>query len=158
MAWEVTFQRTDLQALGDVPTLRNALEAAVPGIQYYTEPSGLQKLDAAAKMGVKFPEVLIKHFENLPAKLYAVYSTDELTVTIYGFEAKPLIRLHAEIRGTQNPAPILRILCQHNSWSALDDQTGFAIDLNDETPKQWLSFLGYRDSIRQENDGAKSSS
>lgn len=158
MAWEVTFQRTDSQALGDVPTIRKSLEAAIPGIQYCAEPSGLQKLEAAAKMGVKFPEVLIKHFENLPAKLYAVHSSDNLTITIYGFEAEPLSRLHAEIRGTQNPGPILRTLCQHNSWSALDDQTGFAIDLCDETPKQWLAFLGYRDSILQENDGANSSS
>jgi hypothetical protein len=156
MPWEVTFQRSDLQALGDLATIRRGIETAIPDIQYYTEPSGIQKLEAAAKMGVEFPDVLKKHFENLPAKLHAVYSSEDLTISIFGFESQPLNRLHAEIRGNQNPAPILRTLCVQNSWSALDDQTGSAIDLNDTIPTQWLEFMGYRDSILQEDNGPPS--
>jgi hypothetical protein len=153
MPWEVTFQRTGLQSLDDIATIRRGIEAAIPDIQFCTEPSGLQKLEAAAKMGVEFPDVLKKHFENLPAKLYAVYSTEDLTITIYGFESQPLTRLHAEIRGKHNPTSILRSLCAINTWAAVDDQTGTAIDLNEEVPQQWLAFLDYRDSITQENSG-----
>ncbi len=157
MPWEITFQRADLESMDDVETIQSGIEAALPEIQYITEPSGLEKLEAAAKMGVEFPDVLKKHFELLPAKLYAVYNTDDFAITIYGFEAQPLARLHAEIRGNQNPGPILRSLCSRNAWITIDDQTGATIDLSETTPKQWLDFCGYQDSVRRENDEQPSS-
>ena len=125
----------------------------MPDIQYYTEPSGLEKLEAAKRMGVDFPDVLRTHFENLPAKLNAVYTAENLMVRIYGFESQPLTKLHAEIRGCENPAAVLRQLCAMNSWIALDDQSGTDIELSDAPPKQWLGFFGYVDSIRAENNG-----
>lgn len=136
MPWELTLQRSDLQTMDDVETIRRRIEAVVPDVRFYTEPSGLQKLEAAAKMGVEFPDVLRRHFENLPAKLYAVYSTEELTITIYGFESQPLTRLHLEIRGDQNPGPVLQSLCECIMCCAVDDQTGETVDFNDRVPNQ----------------------
>jgi hypothetical protein len=153
MPWEVTLQRIDGQPMGELAALRAGIESAIPGIQYHTEPSGLERLEAARKMGVEFPDVLRTHFENLPAKLNAVFVTENLMVRIYGFESRPLTRLHAEIRGNENPAPVLRQLCALNSWIAVDDQSGTDIELSDASPKQWLNFLGYIDSIRQEDQG-----
>ncbi len=153
MPWEVTLQRIDRQSMGDLTVLRTCIETAVPDIQYHTEPSGLEKLEAAKKMGVEFPDVLRTHFENLPAKLNAVYTAEGLMVRIYGFESQPLTRLHAEIRGNGNPGPVLRQLCALNSWIAMDDQSGATIELSDAAPKQWLDFLGYVDSSREENIG-----
>jgi hypothetical protein len=152
MPWEVTLQRIDRQHMGELTALRTCIESAVPDIQYHTEPSGLEKLEAAKKMGVEFPDVLRTHFENLPATLNAVYTAENLMVRIYGFESQPLTKLHAEIRGCENPAPVLRQLCAMNSWTALDDQSGTNIELSDAPPKQWLDFLGYVDSILDENN------
>lgn len=139
--------------MGELTSLRECIESAVPDIQYHTEPSGLERLEAAKKLGVEFPEVLRTHFENLPAKLNAVYTADNLMVRIYGFEAQPLMRLHAEIRGNENPASVLRQLCSLNSWIAIDDHSGTEIELSDASPKQWLDFLGYADTIRDEDNG-----
>jgi hypothetical protein len=153
MPWEVTLQRIDGQPMGELSALRTRIESAVPDIQYHTEPSGLERLEAAKKMGVQFPDVLITHFENLPAKLNAVYTAKNLMVRIYGFESQPLTRLHAEVRGNENPAPVLRQLCALNSWIAMDDQSGTDVELSDAPPKQWLDFLGYVDSIREQDNG-----
>ena len=153
MPWEVTLLRIDRQPMGELSSLRTCIESAVPDVQYHTEPSGLEKLEAAKKMGVEFPDVLRTHFENLPAKLNAVYIAENLMVRIYGFESQPLTKLHAEIRGNENPVPVLRQLCALNSWIALDDQSGTNIELSDAAPKQWLDFLGYVDSIREEDNG-----
>jgi hypothetical protein len=153
MPWEVTLQRIDRQPMGELTVLRKCIESAVPGIQYHSEPSGLERLEAAKKMGVEFPDVLRTHFENLPAKLNAVYTAENLMVRVYGFETQPLTRLHAEIRGNENPAPVVRQLCAFNSWIALDDQSGSDIELSDAPPKQWLDFLGYVDSIREQDNG-----
>lgn len=78
MPWEVTLQRIDGQPLGELAALRTCIESALPAIQYHTEPSGLEKLEAAKKMGVEFPDVLRTHFENPPAKLNAVFTADNL--------------------------------------------------------------------------------
>lgn len=153
MPWEVTLLRIDRQPMGELGSLRTCIESAVPDVQYHTEPSGLEKLEAAKKMGVEFPDVLRTHFENLPAKLNAVYVAENLMVRIYGFESQPLTKLHAEIRGNENPVPVLRQLCALNSWIALDDQSGTNIELSDAAPKQWLDFLGYVDSIREVDNG-----
>lgn len=149
MPWEVTIRRRDHQSMGEVDALRTSIQNAIPDIQYHMEPSGLEKIEAARKMGVEFPEVLRKHFENLPAKLHALYIAENLTVTIYGFETQPLLRLHAEIRGNGNPSTILNQLCVLNSWIAVDDSSGSEIELSDTPPRQWLDFLGYMDSVRE---------
>ncbi len=146
-------QRIDRQPMGEPAALRTGIESAIPEIQYHTEPSGLKRLEVAKKMGVQFPDILRTHFENLPAKLNAVYTAENLMVRIYGFESQPLTRLHAEIRGNENPAPVLRQLCALNSWIALDDQSGTEIEFSDAPPKQWLDFLGYVESIHGEDNG-----
>lgn len=71
-----------------------------------------------------------------------------MVVSRCGSRSHPLTRLHAEIRGNRNPAPIIRSLCALNSWIALDDESGTARNLNDVIPKQWLAFLGYHASKR----------
>lgn len=118
----------------------------LPEIEFSTEPSGLQKIEAAEKLGIKFPESLLKHLEAMPEKLYAVYTEEGLSITIYGFESDPLIQLHAEVRGTQNPASVLRRICSSNAWEVIDDSTGTLVSLEDTEPVQWLAFMNYTET------------
>lgn len=130
-----------MKPLQDVAAIRSNIESAEPLFYFVVEPSGLQKIEAAQKKGVTFPDVLMKHFRALPEKLYAVYNSDGLSITIYGFESNPLTRLHAEVRGTPNPIAILRKICEANSWHVTDDATCTKISLDQSIPEQWSEFV-----------------
>jgi hypothetical protein len=130
MPWEVTFRRIDEDPLGEVSVVRQGIEAAIPEIQFFREPSGREKVEAAIARGVDFPDSIRAIFEKQPAKLQAQLQVDELLMLIYGFGAEPLLQLHAEIRGDGNPMELLRRICAQNSWKAIDDSMGETIDLS----------------------------
>jgi hypothetical protein len=52
MPWEITIVRPDRSPLGDVASVRKAVESAMPGIRFFRDPSGLEKMAAA---GIEFP-------------------------------------------------------------------------------------------------------
>jgi hypothetical protein len=145
MPWEVTFRRIDENPLGEVSLVRQGIEAAIPEIQFFREPSGREKIEVFMARGVALPESVRAIFEQQPAKLQAHLQVDELLMLIYGFGAEPLLQLHAEIRGAGNPIELLRRICAQNSWKAIDDSTGETIDLSDGAPAAWKSFTDYRE-------------
>ena len=51
MPWEVTIRRADGDPLGDFPTVRAGIEAAVPGMQFFRQPSGADRVAAAHTRG-----------------------------------------------------------------------------------------------------------
>lgn len=150
MPWEITLRRTKVEPRLDKLTVQSEIQSLMPGIEFSTEPSGLQKIEAAEKMGIKFPESMVQYLEAMPEKLYAFYSEEGLSITLYGFESKPLIQLHSEIRGTQNPATILRRICSSNAWEVFDDSTGKRVNLEDTEPVQWLAFKNYQETSLSE--------
>lgn len=146
MPWEVTFRRIDESPLGEVSLVRQGIEAAIPEIQFFREPSGREKIEAFMARGVALPESIRTIFEQQPAKLQAQLQLDELLMLIYGFGAEPLMQLHAEIRGDGNPTELLRKICAQNSWKVMEDSTGETIDLSDGAPAAWKSFTDYREN------------
>lgn len=147
MPWEVTIRRTDGSALGDMESVQQQIVAAVPEMKFYRESSGPEKIAIARAQGVEFPQVILRHFESLPAKLGAVFQGDMFTVSLYGFGAVPLQMIHAEVRGEGNPVPVLAALCRPNGWVAVDDASGVSIDLAGEKATGWEAFRSYRDQI-----------
>jgi hypothetical protein len=51
MPWEVTIRRAGEEPLGDISTARAGIEAAVPGMQFYQETSGAERIAAARARG-----------------------------------------------------------------------------------------------------------
>jgi hypothetical protein len=145
MPWEVTIKHADGLELGDFEYVQQQINTALPGIQFCREPSGLEKIAAARKLGVEFPEVILRHFETLPAKVGAMLSIDELVVSLYGFGAQPLLMIHAEFRGEGNPLPVLASLCKPNGWLAVDDASGERVDLTELEGSGWEAFRSFRD-------------
>lgn len=145
MPWEVTIRRADGSALGDVESVQQQIVTAVPEMKFYREASGPEKIAIARAQGVEFPEVILRHFESMPAKLGAVFQGDMFTVSLYGFEAVPMQMIHAEIRGDGNPVPVLAALCLPCGWVAVDDASGQTVDLAGATASGWESFRAYRD-------------
>lgn len=145
MPWEVTIQRTDGAPLGDLATVRQQFEAALPALQFYREPSGLEQIAAARAIGVEFPDVIRKHMEQRPATEQADYEGDGFSVRFYGFEAQPLDTVYAEVRGDGNPLPLLAALCRPNTWVATDDTSGQPVDLEGAAAAGWEAFRAHRD-------------
>lgn len=73
MPWELTISREDQDSLGDLESLQKAIESAIPGVEFYREPSGLEKMAAA---GIEFPEVMRAFLETAPATVQAEFEGD----------------------------------------------------------------------------------
>jgi hypothetical protein len=144
MPWEVTIQRENGSTLGELESVQQQIVTAIPAIQFYREASGPEKISIARSRGVEFPEVILRHFETLPAKVGAVFQGDQFSVSLYGFGAQPLNVIHAEIRGEGNPVPLLAALCRPNGWLAIDDASGDPIDLTGANASGWEAFQSYR--------------
>ncbi|MGL4420437.1 MAG: hypothetical protein ACRCZF_07225, partial [Gemmataceae bacterium] len=137
----------DRSPLGELDSVQLQILDAVPGIQFFREPSGLEKIAAAAAQGVEFPEVIRNHFMNLPAKIGAVFEGEQYSVRFYGFSAQPLEVIHAEIRGEGNPVPMLAALCFPQGWIVVDDSTNETIDLAGGRASGWEAFGSYKDQV-----------
>ena len=66
MSWDLTIKRGDGVPLGETERVKEAIQNACPGVEFYREPSGPEKLAAVPE--VEFPEVLREHFQTAAAQ------------------------------------------------------------------------------------------
>jgi hypothetical protein len=147
MPWDVTIRRADKAPLGDMAAVRRQITASLPGICFYQEPSGADKITAARANGVEFPDVLRQHLEGRPAVERAEFAGDEFSILLYGFESQPLLMIHAEVRGNGKPLTAIAALCLPNGWIAVDDANGQPVELGGESAAGWESFRKLRDEV-----------
>ncbi|QDU18786.1 hypothetical protein [Urbifossiella limnaea] len=129
--------RPDPQPLGARDDVIAAIRQAVPEFQW-------------GMVGGFPPEILAKFSPEVAAilskqKLNARYDTDDLYLLLYGFEQEPIGYLHAEVRGTGNPVPLLARVCAGRNWSVASDADGSFVDLTAAAAPQWDGFQAYRD-------------
>src|SRR5262249_5299463 len=117
MAWTVLIRRADRAPLGSRDALRPVFLARLPGLAFYREPSGPEKL-AATK--IAYPEVIRKHFESAPAEVRADFASGDLHLRFFfGPEGQDQIdSVAVEVRGGVEPAPVLLALCAPDGWGA----------------------------------------
>ena len=144
MPWEVTIRRSAGESLGSITAVLDQVQAALPGVQLYREPSGADRVAAARARGVEFPDPIRQIFERQPARVRAVLEENGVSVLLYGFEADPLVALHAEVRGDGDPVPILAAVCRPRGWIAVDDAAGQPVDLAGAAAG-WEAFRAYRE-------------
>ena len=120
MPWEVMIQRADGQALGDKESVIGAMQAAIPGLEFGFEPSGLEKIAKARAAGIEFPECLRTFFQTQPARTVAAGTLDGCSVNFYGFDEVTLLTVSLEIRGNGDPTASLLALCLQQGWIAID--------------------------------------
>jgi hypothetical protein len=145
MPWEITIRQADNGPLGDLSATRKKIMTALPATQFYREPSGPEKIAAAAAKGIVFPDVIRKHLEQRPATEQALFEGDGYSIELYGFEGQPLQMLLLEVRGDGNPMPALAAICRPNGWIVIDNASGKPVDLDAVTAAAWDAFQAFRD-------------
>lgn len=116
MPWELTIARPDRLPLGDLAFVRNAVELAMPGVRFFLEPGGLEKMAAS---GIEFPEVLRRHLEDSPATVQGDYEGEGYSVRFFLGAGPEVEDMGAEVRGSGDPMPELCRLAKANGWAIL---------------------------------------
>jgi hypothetical protein len=117
MPREITIVRRDGSPLGDIASGRGAVESALPGVRFFRDPSGLEKMAAS---GIEFPEALRHHLEGAPATTQADYEGKGYSIRFFLGAGPGIERLDGEVRGDGDPGPELCRLADLNGWMVLD--------------------------------------
>lgn len=143
MGWTIRIRHADGRSLGPIEALRELVTKSLPGIQFYREPSGKEKL---AAYNIDFPDVIRKHLEGAPAEIRADWEVEDLFLRFF-FGPEHLTEIDAfsvEVRGDGNPIPFVSGLCSPNAWVA-EGPDGAELDLTAATSPEWEGFKAWRD-------------
>lgn len=121
MSYSVSIRRADRSPLGDLETVERAISAAFPGVQFYGEPSGAEKIEVMRARGVEFPDVLRQFLEQEPATRQGDFDSDFANG---GFFVRFFLGANAEVhtllvelRGeTERAGPFLELLSTQTGW------------------------------------------
>src|SRR5262245_33213606 len=155
MPWELTIRRADNAPMGPIDVVRKKVTDCLPGLQFYMEPSGAEKLAASDARGIVLPDVIREMWQKQPALEQADYDEGTFHMRLFGFGHVPLISVDAEIRGNGNPLPAIAALCRPNGWIAIDLANGQPVDLEAEAASGWKSFPKWRDDTIQKHQEAE---
>src|ERR1700722_3876979 len=109
MPWTGHLKRGDGLSIGTIDELRDKMTRSLPGLQFYRDPSGIERLAAMAKRGIVPPEVIVRSLEPMPAQIQADFESDDIVLRFYfGPEGSPYgNHIDFEARGGGNPIPYL---------------------------------------------------
>jgi len=112
-----TIRRQDGLPFGDPNDVEQRLRAAYPEAKFGIEPSGKDKIAAAAARGIEFPEPIRRHFESMPARLSGVYEAGNFSIE-FDLGAAPVIDgVTVELRGqTESAGEFLEMAAERYGW------------------------------------------
>jgi hypothetical protein len=135
--WDITIKRRDGTSLGSPAEVRVALERAFPGVTFYREPSGAEKL-ASLPAGLEVPDVIREHWASSPAQLQGDFERHGYSLHFYlGNEGADLLETAAiEARGASRPAmPLLEALTLATGWIIVDDWGNILVENGRTVPE-----------------------
>jgi len=143
MPWEVALKRRDGQPIATIEDFRETLPQILPGLQFYREPSGKEKM-AAVK--IEFPEFLRNALANAPAQIQADFEADGLFLRFFfGPEESPRTdHVDIEVRGNGNPLPHLSAIARGLDCVVVE-RSGDELPLTGNESPEWQKFAQWRD-------------
>jgi hypothetical protein len=135
--WEITIKRSDGGCLGAQADVRAAIERAFPGVQFYREPSGAEKL-ASLPAGVEMPEFIRSVWAGQGAKLQGDFDGDDYSLRFYlGEEGSTALQsVEVEARGASRPAmPLFEALTLATGWIVADNQNRTVVEEGETIPE-----------------------
>ncbi len=137
MSWDITIKRGDGLPLGTPQQVCDQIARAFPGVQFYREPSGSEKL-ASLPAGVELPDVIRKHWDESPAQLQGDFNGPKYSLRFYlGVEGADMLPTVAiEARGGSRPAmPMMEALTLATGWIIVDDWGDIGVERGRTAPR-----------------------
>jgi len=94
--WSESKDLPDLDAIGEPDNAHQKISEFLAGIEWVEEPGLDKKL-----------------------RTVGIFETDEGSFEFYGFEARPLMQIHIEGRGSIDPEVQLSSLCKNLGWALI---------------------------------------
>ncbi len=117
MGLDATIKRPDGGPLGDVATVQQALVQAFPGVVLGRLPSGVEKIQEAAKRGVVFPDIIRRHLESTPAKQAGDYKGPEFSAQFRLGSSDVVQQVDVVLYGTTTAStPMFALLEERYGW------------------------------------------
>jgi hypothetical protein len=87
-------------------------------------------------------------------KLKAVYEHGETTLEMFGFEqVEPLRFFLLDVRGHDDPIPLLRLLCEPKGWSVAEmGKDGEFLDFTASAETRWNGWLAFLNHALDQTD------
>lgn len=142
MPWELALVRRDGAPLGPTAAVRKEIDRVWVGVVWGREPSLLEKIKDVPehplhKTVSAWPPELREKAER--AKTIAVCEAGGVFIEMYGLEANPLPRLFVEIRGSEDPSPLLLKLSRATGWGIKELGSGRLLE-DDALPAAWDAY------------------
>jgi hypothetical protein len=121
--WDIIIKRADGFPLGTQQEVQQEIARAFPGVRFYRDPSGSEKL-ASLPPGVEMPEVIKRHWETAPAELRGDLSGRRYSLRFYlgAQDTQALPTVTIEARGKSRAAvPMMEALTLSTGWIIVDD-------------------------------------
>ena len=84
MPWELRLvSADDRQPLGSIEQVQARLCAAVPGVDFYQDASGPEKIAAMEAQGIEVPEVIRAHWLQSRGEYRGLIQGDGFTIELY---------------------------------------------------------------------------
>ncbi|HEX3315504.1 MAG TPA: hypothetical protein VHR72_11465 [Gemmataceae bacterium] len=117
MGLDATIKRADGKPLGEVTTVQQALMAAFPGIVLGSLPSGADKIQAAAKGGIVFPDVIRRSLESTPARHGGEYEGPDFSANFVLGPSEIVQQIDVVLYGnTVASEPMFSLLERQQGW------------------------------------------
>jgi hypothetical protein len=121
MPWDITLKRRDGTPIGNRQALQEAIGRACPGVEFYREPSGAEKL--AAIPAIEMAAVLRAHLLDRPAQRQGDLERRDFSLRFYlgAEEAEMVDVVDIEARGsTEHALPTLQQLATFTGCIVVD--------------------------------------
>jgi hypothetical protein len=78
---------------------------------------------------------------------WGVLESVEYSIEFNTGSKDPIDGIMLHIRGGGDPLVIIKLICEHTGWGALDTSTGEFMDTDHLSQESWIEFQKFRDRV-----------
>jgi hypothetical protein len=138
--------------LGTLDEVREHISTVLHGTEWHEEPPLIELMKATGSTSwLTWDPDWIANASK--PRLKAIYQEGDLWFEMFGFEQEgPLRSLLLDVRGNQNPLPLLRRLVEPTGWSIAEmGKDGEFLDFREATQERWNGWSRFlSDALNQE--------
>ncbi len=146
MPWNVTIRSNNDPILGKCESVIKILDNVFPGIDYWEEPSGAEKVKDAESQGVNYPASVRHDMMQTPSYLQACYAVGNSNILFKMASSGEVDEISISVRGSDNPLPCLQRFADYG-WNVIEECSGDPVDFQGSFPK---GLSDYHEHLRKD--------